>query len=183
MLKIFLIELKVILLYCTKARKEMVKFNEGDKCTIKIPKIDRQTLQHSRIPGKILRVLPHGYYEVITSAGILKDKYTIENLGLYNGVIETSENLNRRGVATKISLREAAIAFNNHEKNAKIKTKKANDPNVFASKKRGQFHVVANRLKAATKILAANAGLLNNAVILIAILTVEKIYVKMHKNK
>ena len=93
----------------------------------------------SRIPGKSFttRVLPHGYYEVITSAGILKDKYTIENLGLYNGVIETSENLNRRGVATKISLREAAIAFNNHEKNAKIKTKKANDPNVFASKKKG----------------------------------------------
>ena len=60
-----------------------------EKCTITVEKGDRQGIKSQRIPAIIHRVLANGYYELATCAGLLKDKYRVEELGNYSGIFQT----------------------------------------------------------------------------------------------
>ena len=73
--------------------------------------------EEQRIPAIIHRVLANGYYELATCAGLLKDKYRVEELGNYSGIFQTHSN-------AIVSLREAAIYYNNGKKNSKITSNK-----------------------------------------------------------
>ena len=92
-------------------------FKLHEKCTITVEKGDRQGIQSQRIPAIIHRVLANGYYELATCAGLLKDNYRVEELGNYSGIFQTHSN-------AIVSLREAAIYYNNGKKNSKITSNK-----------------------------------------------------------
>ena len=55
------------------------------KCTVLVPKIDRQGTVFPRIPCQVVRVLENGYYELVCSAGILVNKYRDEDLIAFSG--------------------------------------------------------------------------------------------------
>ena len=102
-------------------------FLKGQRVTVLVPKIDRQGLQSARLPGVIIRVMENGYYEVMTSGGTIDRKFRVDEMAKYSGVI-TITNISQ----TMISLRTAAIFFNNDYKNAKIERKKKSACNTVS---------------------------------------------------
>jgi hypothetical protein len=55
------------------------------KFTELVPKIDRQGIEFSMIPCKVVKVLENGYYELVCSASILVNKYRGEDLMAFSG--------------------------------------------------------------------------------------------------
>ena len=75
-----------------------------------VPKEDRQGISTPRIPGAINPVMKNGYFEVITTGGIIDRKFRMENLGKFNGTIDTSNK-------EPTTLRNAAIFYNDNYHN------------------------------------------------------------------
>ena len=93
-----------------KLRENLVAHKVGDFITVTVPKEDRQGLSTPRIPGAIHRVMQNGYFEIITTGGIIDRKFRIENIGKYNGVIDLSNT-------EPTTLRNAAMVHNNNYRN------------------------------------------------------------------
>ncbi len=73
------------------------------KCTVLVPKIDRQGIEFPRIPCKVVRVLENGFYELVCSAGALVNKYRDEDLMALSGKLVEPTKLD------KITLRQAEV--------------------------------------------------------------------------
>ena len=98
-----------------KARVSTVVFEKGERVSVLVPKIDRQGLQCSRLPGIITRVMANGYFELMTSGGTIYRKFRSNEMSKYSGTITITS------ISTDmISLRAASIFFNNDQRNAKI---------------------------------------------------------------
>ena len=84
----------------------------GDRVSVKIPKIDRSSTDHSRIPGVIIKVNGHKVisYQIGTEYGILNDCYRAAgDLQHYSGSVEVNHDKN-------LSLRQAAALCNSCNK-------------------------------------------------------------------
>lgn len=102
-----------------KLRVMTAGFKQGQRVTVYVPKIDRQGLQSPRLPGMVSRVMENGYYEIMTSGGTINRMFRADELSAYSGQFVISSISNDR-----ISLRAAAIYFNNNKRNSKVGRKK-----------------------------------------------------------
>ena len=82
-------------------------------------KLDRQGIQHPRLPCQIIKIYEKtGFFEIASSAGIIDCKFRGGDLTKYNG--ELNINLKK-----KVCLRNTAIFFNGGHLNSKVSKKKA----------------------------------------------------------
>ena len=90
-------------LAANKIHNFYIQCKVGDKCTVEIPKLDRQGIQHPRLPCQIIKIYEKtGFFEIASSAGIIDCKFRGGDLTKYNG--ELNINLKK-----KVCLRNAAI--------------------------------------------------------------------------
>ena len=83
-------------------------FKEGQLVSFSVPKIDRCTTDMQRIPGEIVNVTGGDkikYYQVATSAGIIKHAFRLGDLGANTGEVK----INKSKV---VSVRQAALEIN-----------------------------------------------------------------------
>ena len=83
-------------------------FKEGQLVSFSVPKIDRCTTDMQRIPGEIVNVTGGDkikYYQVATSAGIIKHAFRLGDLAAYTGEVK----INKSKV---VSVRQAALEIN-----------------------------------------------------------------------
>ena len=73
----------------------------------------------AHVVGMVSRVMENGYYEIMTSGGTINRMFRADELSAYSGQFVISSISNDR-----ISLRAAAIYFNNNKRNSKVGRKK-----------------------------------------------------------
>ena len=85
---------KLIKKHDCKRNKKTRFFKEGDRVTVKIPRIDRGSADLTRLPGVIGKVSEHKetFYTVLTSFGTLQDSYRASDLEPYSGLVSVNIN-------------------------------------------------------------------------------------------